>query len=866
MTRSTTRATGSNQVPSLRDAAERVLQRIAEALSESPPESLAASALRRGRKSLDHLIDTAEALEARYRGVLDAVPDAVTVHALDGTILDANRTASTLYGYPLDVLKGMGLAVLNPDLPPDHMQRLRPTFKVGSTHTVETWNTRGDGSRFPVEVHSNVYLDGDERRIVAVARDITRRRVVETQLRSSEERYRRLLASLDQGLLVHDPNGRVIGVNAAAERLLGADENALVREDPRGQWSFVDADGRLLRGGELPALRALASGQSVANTVIGVSSPHLPGVRWFAVTAVPQFLDDEAQPFQAISLFTDVTALKRQSELFEETQRLARIGGWERNLNRDALFLTAEMFRLLELPVGDPLDWAGLLRYFHPSDAARFESVVASLRSGGHHFDLELRVTTARHHERWLRVLGHPQMHRGRVDSVSGTMQDITAGKLAEEQLRRQALTDALTGLANRDALLAEMQDAQERAALQGPSLLYIDLDRFKMVNDLLGHAAGDGLLVAAASRLRSVVGDRGLLARFGGDEFMVLLPASTGSADADALAERITQNFVEPFRYGGEEFSLTASVGIALWPEGGASVQQLINHADAAMLEAKRRGRNQWQRFSPQLERRLTERLMIETQLRRALDHGEFHLKFQPQVNLADRSLVGAEALLRWNSRMLGELTPDVFIPHAENTGDIVRIGAWVIRQTLRQMRDWRDAGVPIPRIAVNVSYRQFVGEGLVDMIGAALNEAGLPGDVLELELTERVLIDDIADTMSTFEALKGLGVRLVIDDFGEGYSALGYLRRLPFDGLKISHGFLRDIPANRPDTAICLSIISIAKNLGLDLVAEGVENEQQREFLLSHGTRYAQGYLFSRPLSPREFAEFARRFGVHS
>jgi EAL domain-containing protein (putative c-di-GMP-specific phosphodiesterase class I) len=304
--------------------------------------------------------------------------------------------------------------------------------------------------------------------------------------------------------------------------------------------------------------------------------------------------------------------------------------------------------------------------------------------------------------------------------------------------------------------------------------------------------------------------------------------------------------------------------VGVAHYPEDGATIQQLINHADAAMFEAKRRGRNKWQSFSPQLARSLTERLLIETQLRRALDNNEFYLRFQPQVDLATGRAIGAEALLRWRNRMLGEMSPSVFIAHAENTGDIVRIGAWVIRNACAQMRAWLDAGLRVQRIAVNVSYRQFLSEQLTDVVEAALREFDLPGGALELEMTERVLIEDVPDTLQTFKALRALGVNLVIDDFGEGHSALNYLRELPFNALKISHTFMQGIPNNPVDSSICQAIIDIAHGLGMQVIAEGVESTQQREFLLRQGATLAQGFLFCRAVTPAEFAEYVQRHAL--
>jgi EAL domain-containing protein (putative c-di-GMP-specific phosphodiesterase class I) len=288
--------------------------------------------------------------------------------------------------------------------------------------------------------------------------------------------------------------------------------------------------------------------------------------------------------------------------------------------------------------------------------------------------------------------------------------------------------------------------------------------------------------------------------------------------------------------------------------------VQQLVNSADSAMYDAKRRGRNSWQVFNPDLAQKQHERVQIEAQLRRALDNGEFRLIYQPLVALADGQVHTAEALIRWHNPSLGDISPDQFIGHAETTGDIVRIGAWVIDAACRQMARWREQGLPLERVAVNVSYRQFLTDDLPQIIAQALAEHGVPGHCLELEFTERVLIEDAPDTLRTFESLRALGVVLTIDDFGEGYSALNYLRRLPIHGLKLSQNFLQGVPGNASDIAICQAVAGIAKGLGLDVVAEGVESTAQLQFLIGLGIGTGQGFLFSAGLEPDTFADYVR------
>ncbi|MBK6728701.1 MAG: EAL domain-containing protein [Xanthomonadales bacterium] len=844
---------------------EDAVARLADAIAALEPEAPAAQPLRRARDRLEALLRSTEALESRYRTLLDAVPEAVTVHDRHGHILEANRTAEGVYGYPLEQLRRLRVQDLNPTLPDNYMEQVFQTFQVGRTETVETSNRHGDGHYFPIEVHSRMFLDGEEMRIIAVVRDVSARLRAESELRASERRYRKLFDAVDKGILVQDQNGRVTSANAAAERMLGMQDSELRAEALSiAEWRFVDAAGRALKPRDLPPLRAISERRAIQSTVIGINSPALGGYSWFSVTAVPQFRDDVPAPFEVITLFSDITALMLESVLFDEVQSLASIGGWHYDFRRRRMYGSRELHRLLELPRDGVLEREAMYALFVPGDRERLRTAMDAARLSSEAFDLELRIVTASGQRRWLRVIGQPQLQRGAAESVIGTAQDVSARKRQEEQLRRQALTDSLTGLSNRDALMRALALALDEAQPgSGPALLYVDLDRFKVINDLLGHAAGDGLLVAAAQRLRRALGPNTLLARFGGDEFMIMIAPCSDEVQARDTAVRITTAFAEPFPHSGEEFSITASVGVAHYPQDGATIQQLINHADAAMFDAKRRGRNNWQAFSPALARKLTDRLLIETQLRRALDNQEFYLRYQPQVDLRSGRVTAAEALIRWRNRVLGELAPDLFISHAENTGDIVRIGVWVIREACRQLRLWHDAGLTVPRVAVNVSYRQFLSDNLPEVVAAALHDHGLQGCHLELEMTERVLVEDVPDTLEIFRAIKQLGVSLVIDDFGEGYSALNYLRQLPFDGLKISHHFMQGIPATPSDTAICEAIIRIAQSLGMTVIAEGVEMETQRQFLLRQGTTLAQGFLFSRPIAPDEIADFVRLHG---
>lgn len=791
----------------------------------------------------------ADAERNRYRALFDAVPDPISVIALDGTVLDLNKAGLLAYQRPREEVVGQPIHVINPDLPRDHMLPVLDALRRGDTYVIEVANMRADGSRFPVEVHSANFEFEGRKALVAVARDLSARQ-------DAEVRYQELMEAIDKGILLQNADGAVVYCNAAAMRMLQTDDlDSLGSHFDDDRWLLVDEDGRYLPQERWPAARALQTGRIVESTVVGWFDTRARRLTWYSVTAVPKFGAGASTPQQVMTMFSDVTDLKRDSAMFDRVQSMAHIGGWEWDCSSGALYLTEESQRILgqEQPPDSMDAMAACLRGV---DRTRLEAAAADALHQGHSFDLELQGQRSNRHSFWVRAIGEPLREGPVTTRVSGTLQDITERKYQEETLRVQARTDPLTGLMNRDAALAELEQRLADPAQCELAVLYIDLDRFKVVNDVLGHAAGDDLLIAAAERIRRAVGTEGLIARFGGDEFLVVCSCHDDNGRPERLARVIVEHFADAFHFGKEEFAITASIGIAFAPGSRGRPQPLIQNADMAMYESKRRVRNGYQLFTPELAKLQQERLQLETHLRRATDGNEFQLAFQPQVDLRSGQVVAAEALIRWNNRQLGEMRPDRFIAHAENTGDIVRIGRWVLREACRQAAAWRDAGLGVVRVAVNVSYRQFVGDELPRLVAAALQEFRLPGSALELEFTERVLIEDAPDTLRTFAELRALGVMLTIDDFGEGYSALNYLRRLPIHGLKLSQLFVEGVPGNHSDVAVCQAVVGIARSLGLGLVAEGVESEAQRQFLLQLGVPVGQGFLFAPGLPPDEFA----------
>ncbi|MEQ8659379.1 MAG: EAL domain-containing protein, partial [Gammaproteobacteria bacterium] len=449
----------------------------------------------------------------------------------------------------------------------------------------------------------------------------------------------------------------------------------------------------------------------------------------------------------------------------------------------------------------------------------------------------------------------------GTLIEAVGIANDITELKRSQTELHYLAHHDPLTGLPNRLLLCARLERAIEQAQRRhsAGALLYIDIDRFKNINDSLGHPIGDALLQFAAQRLQGCVRRADTVARLSGDEFTLLLEDIDGPDAAVQVAEKVLGAFAQPFCMEGHEIAVTPSIGISVFPRDGADIDSLLRNADSAMYEAKEKGRNAYAIYSQRMTETALERVRLENDLRRALDNQELVIHYQPQVELASGRLVGAEALLRWNHPELGLVAPDRFIPLAEESGLIVPIGDWVLRTACHAARAWLDAGVPLARIAVNVAGPQIRRGRLPQAVAAALAAAGLPACRLELEVTESFIMSEAEQAIDVLDALRALGVSLSIDDFGTGYSSLSYLKRLPINQLKIDRSFVRDIPDDSDDMAITGAVIALAQSLRLEAVAEGVESEAQRAFLVEHGCRYGQGYLFHKPMPAAAFTAWA-------
>ncbi|MFO7577415.1 MAG: EAL domain-containing protein [Pelovirga sp.] len=449
----------------------------------------------------------------------------------------------------------------------------------------------------------------------------------------------------------------------------------------------------------------------------------------------------------------------------------------------------------------------------------------------------------------------------GGITHYIGIKKDISVQKKYEQQLERQATHDPLTGLANRILLKDRLEQAISHALRSGlaVAVLLLDLDRFKIVNDSLGHAFGDDLLCQVAQRLRGIVRECDTIARFGGDEFVVVLTEVASPDVVAKVAAKILSTLNQPFHLSSRDVTLTASLGISLAPTDSCDGATLIRYADIAMYQSKRR-RSEYSFFTEEMNRHLLTTLELESALRQALENKEFRLFYQPKVDLKTGRIDSCEALLRWQHPQRGMVSPGQFIPLAEETGLIVPIGIWVLEEACRQNLSWQQRGMAPIQTAVNISARQFRQGDVVEIVSRTLERSGLDPALLDLELTESMVMDNPHAAHDTLHELKRLGVDLSLDDFGTGYSSLNYLRRFPVDNLKIDQTFISDVADDESAASVTTSIIAIAHSLKMRAIAEGVETPEQLDFLMSRECDAMQGYLFSRPLPAETFAELLK------
>jgi diguanylate cyclase (GGDEF)-like protein/PAS domain S-box-containing protein len=706
-------------------------------------------------------------------------------------------------------------------------------------------------------------LARDGRRLRAVfVRDLREKSRAEKALRDSEDRFRRA-ATLSSDL-IHEcdrESGRMLWFGDI-DRIVGPDSGELPRTVEAWEGLIHEEDRERVRTaiarhfetGEpfLEEYRVAGRGGSIlhwrhSGTLMPAEGPH--------ATA------------RCIGTVRDVTALRRIEEALHLSERRYRTL-FERNLA--GVYRSTLDGRILDCNESfahifgyatreDVLRQVAWDFYVKPEDR---EAALARLLERKSLSDYE--VCLRREDGSLVWVLESETLTEGPDGPViEGTLIDITERKRAEEQVKHLAFHDPLTNLANRllfnDRL--NLAVAQAHRHNQRLAVLFLDLDRFKVINDSLGHSVGDELLRQAAERIQGLVREGDTVARLGGDEFTLLVPGITVEEDAAKIAHKICAAIRGPFSIDGRELFVTTSIGVSVYPSDGHDAETLLRNADSAMYRAKEQGRDNYQLYTPAMNAKAIERLSLESRLRQALTNNEFELHFQPFIDLRTAELMGAEALLRWRHPELGIVPPMDFIPLAELSGLIVPIGEWVLRKACEEARKWHAKGFEAMTVSVNLSSRQFQQTDLVRQVREALESTGLSPGSLDLEITESNAMQNAEHSIHTLWGLKKHGVRISMDDFGTGYSSLNYLKRFPIDRIKLDQSFVRDLPSDKDDAAIAMAVIAMGRSLELVVIAEGVETEEQLEFLRSHECDQLQGFLLSRPLPAEAFQEFLDR-----
>ncbi len=677
------------------------------------------------------------------------------------------------------------------------------------------------------------------------------------RFRESEGRIRAVIDHASDGIIAFDSDGRISTYNPGAQKLFGYSKEeafGLHLDDLLPGWEAAKAEELSSSASDIPT-------ECVGRSKEGMSFPAELTISRMKQASGPNVYS---------AIIRDITARKLTEEKLRESEeryalasRGANDGLWDWNLKTNEVYFSSRWKEIIGAEgdeVGSsPEEWFSRV---HPRDLDALRKTLDDhLEGRTSFFESEHRVKHSAGGYRW--VLSRAVAVRdetGAASRLAGSQTDVTNRKNAEKQLRYDALHDQLTGLPNRTYFMAQLESARASAAKHLPALfgvLFLDLDRFKVVNDSLGHMIGDQLLVAIAGRLKACVRPGDTICRLGGDEFAVLVEKINDVQAATQLAERIQEKLQDPLRINGHEVFAAVSIGIALSSDGRRSAEEMLRDADIAMYRAKAQGRGRYELFDRRMHAHAVEVLQIETDLRRAVERNEFVLHYQPILDLGERRVLSCEALLRWQHPQRGLIYPGQFLSIAEETGIIKEISSWLLKEVCRQNRAWRDAGLPDICVSVNISPRQFVHQDVAALVEGCLTEQRLEPSSLQLELTEGALMESSESSLRPLTHLYQRGVQISLDDFGTGYSSLVYLRRFPIHNIKIDQSFVKRVPADSGDVAVVSGLIGLAHTLGLRVIAEGVETAAQLQFLRDHRCDAVQGYLLGRP---RDAATFAK------
>lgn len=818
-------------------------------------------------KRARHATESAAAtplLAASYRTLFNAIGDAVFVYRIDeagqpGGFVEVNEVACRWLGYtrdellsftPYDILGPQGLTATR-----------HPRLLIDKAVLFQTTLLTRDGTEIPVESNAHLFELQGESAVLSIVRDMRERKREQRALRTAEKKYRAIFENAAEGIYQSTPDGRLIDANPALARLLGytsaqellaSDINNVLRfyvepqcrteiarllekqgfytdveyeiRRPDGSHIWVSDSARAIRGKDGTILYYEGTVQDVTK-------------RRFAEDALAQ---SEEKYRTLIDTSQDGVFIAQHRSLRYVNQSLARMIGYE----------------------PDAMHGIEVLSFIAPEDRAAAQAIYDTFRdsaAGPSRMDINLL-----HQDGKTRIA--VSVHFGNIlyrgeQAITGTVRDVTEQKRAERQLLHNAFHDALTGLPNRSFFMTRLTDAINRAKrMENPkfAVLFLDLDRFKLINDSLGHAFGDLLLQQISQRLQECLRPGDLLSRHGGDEFTIIVENVNQKIDALNVAERIHENFTRPFVVGENEVFMSTSIGVVFNNPDYATPDAMLRDADTAMYRAKADGKAGYAVFDDDMHAIAKRHLRLETDLRHALDRNELTLYFQPVMDLDQVALAGFEALLRWDHPEFGMLNPSEFLNIAEESGLIMPLGEWVLRTACLQLAEWHKLYPAAQRvgISVNLAHRQFTHGDLAATVAHVLESSGLQPDLLRLEITERVFMEDPTRARELLCDLKALHVALQLDDFGTGFSALSSLRNYPLDTLKIDRSFVHDIEHDADDLAIVRTIAALASDLHMTIVAEGVETARQCTILREIGCQYAQGFYFAKPLPAREAA----------
>lgn len=804
---------------------------------------------------------------------LEAAANAIVITDVHGTIMWVNPAFTTMTGYSREEVLGKNARLLKSGAQPEgYYAKLWATISSGNVWQGEIVNRRKDGTTYTEEMTitpvTHVVGNNLETQFIAIKQDITERRRAQDAMAESERRYRSLFDSnpLPTWLFARK-SLKFLAVNEAAIRHYGFSRLeflAMTIADIRPEAdipSLLEGTAKRIHGlQEATTCKHRKKDGTIIEVELVAHEMDFQGIdaELVAVHDVTERKDTE----RTTNLL--VEALRQAEEkyraIFEESVvGIFQVAADGRPLRVNRAFAEIHGYDSPEQLLAEVSNVAFQIFV----DPKRVEELGHALDEVGAVRGAELEVQRRDGTRRFVRSnVRAVRDEGGNLVLREGTVEDITDRKVAEERVQFLAYYDVLTGLPNRALLQDRLAKGLAAARRQKNklALLYLDLDRFKDINDSLGHSVGDLFLQEVAERLKTWAREQDTVARLGGDEFLIMLTHVKDASDAAVAAERLMDAMTAEFVVQGHPLNIGCSIGISIFPEHGADADHLIKNADAAMYGAKENGRNNFRFFTKEMNAQVLERLTLENSLRLALDRKELFLMYQPQIEIATGRITGIEALLRWQHPELGLVPPDKFIRIAENSGQIVAIGEWVLRTACSQSRRWQDEGLSAVTVAVNVSAVQFRQEGFCELVRRVLDETGLAPQCLELELTESLLLANADVTLSVIQELKAIGLSVAIDDFGTGYSSFNYLRQFRVSKLKIDRSFIRDVAVNPDDAAITSGIISMAKSLKLKVIAEGVENEAQMSFLRTHQCDEIQGYYFSKPLMVDKIADKLR------